>query len=161
VEELETTVAELEGALQQQQVEASDAVEQWSARWAELDELKSDLERHLETISKERDDLSEMLQYERENGGKEALIRIEAEQSSKQAEWDAERERMQARIDEQIDDLLQSSQDVKTANVELSRMKVTAEETVDAWKGKFSLVRPVWFMVLFGKLNLVHLSSYS
>ncbi len=48
VEELESTISELEEALQQQQAEASDAVEQWSARWSELDAIKSQLETKLE-----------------------------------------------------------------------------------------------------------------
>lgn len=136
MEELESTVAELEGALQQQQVEASDAVEQWSARWTELDSLKSDLERHLETVSKERDDLSGMLQYERENGGKEALAQAELEHSTERAEWEAEKESMQTRIDEQNESLLASSQSLMEANDELSQTRKTAEETVDAWKRK-------------------------
>ncbi len=48
MEELESTISELEEALQQQQAEASDAVEQWSARWSELDAIKSQLETKLE-----------------------------------------------------------------------------------------------------------------
>lgn len=136
VEELESTVSELEEALQRQQVEASDAVEQWSTRWSELDSLKSDLERHLETISKERDDLSEMLQHERENSGKEALAKIESDHDKERAEWVAEKDRLQARIDEQNEDILVSSQNAAEANEELSRMRATAEETVEAWKRK-------------------------
>jgi chromosome segregation ATPase len=123
--------------LQQQQVEASDAVEQWSARFSELDSLKSELESNLETVSKERDELSGMLQYERENGGKEVLAQIEIEHKTERAKWDAEKERLQARIDEQNESLLVSTQNVNAANEELSQMKATAAETIDAWKSKF------------------------
>ncbi len=45
---LESTISELEEELQEQQAEASDAVEQWSARWSELDAIKSQLETKLE-----------------------------------------------------------------------------------------------------------------
>lgn len=134
MEELESTITELERALQQQQAEASDAVEQWSTRWSELDALKSELETNLETLANERDELAELLQSERENGGKEAINQIEIERSTERAEWEAEKDRMQAHIDKQSESLLESSQGLTAANEELAQMRTTAEETVNAWK---------------------------
>lgn len=139
VQALEATIAELEGTLQQQQAEASDAVEQWSARWSELDALKSELETNLETLANERDELAESLQSERENGGKEVLALIEAERDTERAEWEAEKNQMQARIDEQNESLMASSQNVTAAKEELAQTRSTAEQAVDAWKSKYIL----------------------
>lgn len=137
MEALESQVADLEESLQSQQAEASDVVEQWSARWSELDAIKSDLESRLETISIERDELSGMLQRERETGCNEKLTQLEEEYNVARSEWEAEKERLEARIDEQNEALLESSRSAMAAKDELREMRVTAEETVDAWKRKF------------------------
>lgn len=138
MEELDSTTSELEEALREQQAEASDAVEQWSARWSELDALKSQLETKLETLASERDDLVESLQRERENGGREMIDRIERERNIERAEWNAEREAIKARIDDQNESLRENSQNLTAASEELAQMRTTAELTVDAWKGEYT-----------------------
>ncbi len=108
----------------------------WSARWSELDAIKSQLETKLEALTSERDDLAESLQNERENGGRETIRRIERERNVERAEWNAEKEVMKARIHDQNESLLASSQSITAANEELAQMRTTAELTVDSWKGE-------------------------
>jgi chromosome segregation ATPase len=136
VEELESTISELEEALQQQQTEASDVVEQWSARWSELDALKSQLETKLEALTSERDDLAESLQRERENGGREKVDQIERERSIERGEWNAEKEVMQARINNQNESLLVSSQNITELETALENLQEQSAGVVDEWKGK-------------------------
>jgi chromosome segregation ATPase len=136
VEELESTISELEEALQQQQAEASDAVEQWSARWSELDAIKSQLETKLEALTSERDDLAESLQREKENGGREKVDQIERERNIERGEWNAEKELMQARIDDQNESLLVSSQNITELETALESLQEQSAGVVVEWKGK-------------------------
>jgi chromosome segregation ATPase len=136
VGKLESTISELEEELQEQQAEASDAVEQWSARWSELDAIKSQLETKLEALTSERDDLAESLQREKENGGKEKVDQIERERNIERGEWNAEKELMQARIDDQNESLLVSSQNITELETALESLQEQSAGVVDEWKGK-------------------------
>jgi chromosome segregation ATPase len=136
VGKLESTISELEEELQEQQAEASDAVEQWSARWSELDAIKSQLETKLEALTSERDDLAESLQREKENGGREKVDQIERERNIERGEWNAEKELMQARIDDQNESLLVSSQNITELETALESLQEQSAGVVDEWKGK-------------------------
>ncbi len=120
MEELESTISELE----------------WSARWSELDAIKSQLETKLEALTSERDDLAESLQREKENGGREKVDQIERERNIERGEWNAEKELMQARIDDQNESLLVSSQNITELETALESLQEQSAGVVDEWKGK-------------------------
>ncbi len=108
----------------------------WSARWSELDAIKSQLETKLEALTSERDDLAESLQREKENGGREKVDQIERERNIERGEWNAEKELMQARIDDQNESLLVSSQNITELETALESLQEQSAGVVDEWKGK-------------------------
>ena len=75
--ELETIKSKLGETLQKQQEEAQDAVDQLSTRYSELEARKSEVDQELKMALRERDELSEMLESEREFSLKDAVSRIE------------------------------------------------------------------------------------
>jgi uncharacterized protein YukE len=129
--------------LLKQREEAQDAVNQWSTRYFELETHKSEVEQELEMVSRQRDELSGMLESARESFGKDAVSRIENDFAEAKADWDAEKERLQSQVDELKAAALVSSQNVIAAEEQLSRMKSLATEMEAAWKGKFNMMCPL------------------
>jgi chromosome segregation ATPase len=141
--ELETLKSELEVTLQKQQEEAQYAVNQLSTRYSELEILKSEVEQELEMVSRERDELSGMLESERESIGKDAVSRVENDFAEAKADWDSEKERLQSQVVELKAAALVSSQNLVAAEEQVSRMKSLATEKEAAWKGKFYMICPL------------------
>jgi chromosome segregation ATPase len=139
--ELETVKSELDETLQKQQEETSITVNQLSTSYSQLETLKSEVERELEMVSRERDELSGMLEKERESFGKDAVSRIEIDFAKAQADWDTEKERLQSQIDELEAAALVSSHNLDAAGEKVSKMKTCATEMEDAWKGKLYAMR--------------------
>ena len=141
--ELETLKSELEETFHKQQEEAQDAMDQLSTRYSELEARKSEVEKELELVSRERHELSGMLEGERKSFGKDAVSRVEHDFATAKADWDTEKERLQCQVDELKAAALVSSQNLAAAEEEVSRMKSLATEMEDAWKGKFHMICPL------------------
>jgi chromosome segregation ATPase len=141
--ELETLKSELEETLQKQHEEALDAARQWSTRYSELETRESEVERELEMVSRERDELSGMLESGRESFGKNAVSQIEIDFAEAKADWDNEKERLRCQVDELKAAALVSSQNLVAAEEQVSRLKSLATEMEDAWKGKFNTMCPL------------------
>jgi chromosome segregation ATPase len=139
--ELLTVKSELEEKLQKHQDEASAALNECSTSYSELKTHTLDIELELEKVSRERDELSGMLEKERESFGKDAVSRIKIDFAKAKSDWELDKERLQFQVDELEAAALVSSQNLNAAEEQVSKMKIYATETDDAWKGKFIAMR--------------------